>query len=40
MVDKSELAIIPNAAHLTIAGQFDIATIILLNFIKGVIVLD
>jgi pimeloyl-ACP methyl ester carboxylesterase len=32
MVNKAELAVIPNADHFTMAGQFDIATMILLNF--------
>jgi pimeloyl-ACP methyl ester carboxylesterase len=37
MVDQAELAIIPNADHLTMAGQFDMATMILLNFMERVI---
>ena len=37
MVNKAELAIIPNADHFTMAGQFEIAAMILLNFIKRVI---
>ena len=37
MVDKAEVAIIPNADHFTMAGQFEIAAMILLNFIKRVI---
>lgn len=32
MVNKAELAIIPNADHFTMAGQFSIAAMILLNF--------
>jgi hypothetical protein len=32
MVDKAELAVIPNADHFTMAEQFDIATMILLKF--------
>jgi len=32
MVNKAELAIIPNADHFTMAGQFDIAAMVLLNF--------
>lgn len=37
MVNKAELAVIPNADHFTIAGQFDIATMILLNFMTRLI---
>jgi len=37
MVDKAELAVIPNADHFTMAGQFDIAAMILLNFMQRVI---
>jgi len=37
MVNKAELAVIPNADHFTMAQQFDIATMILLNFMKRVI---
>jgi pimeloyl-ACP methyl ester carboxylesterase len=37
MVEKAELAIIPNADHMTMAGQFDIATMILLNFMQRVV---
>ena len=37
MVKKAELAIIPNADHFTMAGQFDLAAMILLNYIKRVI---
>ena len=37
MVDNAELAIIPNADHFTMAGQFDLAAMILLNYIKRVI---
>jgi pimeloyl-ACP methyl ester carboxylesterase len=37
MVNKAELAIIPNADHFTMTGQFEIAAMILLNFIKRVI---
>jgi len=40
MVDKAELAVIPNADHFTMAGQFDIAAMILLNFMKRVIELN
>ena len=36
MVNKAELAVIPDADHFTMAEQFDIATMILLNFIKRV----
>lgn len=36
MVDQAELAVIPNADHFTMAGQFDIAAMILLNFMKRV----
>jgi pimeloyl-ACP methyl ester carboxylesterase len=32
MVNKAELAVIPNADHFTMAGQFDIATMIMLNY--------
>lgn len=32
MVNKTELAIIPNTDHFTMAGQFDIAATILLHF--------
>jgi pimeloyl-ACP methyl ester carboxylesterase len=37
MVDKAELAVIPDADHFTMAEQFDIAAMILLNFMKRVI---
>jgi pimeloyl-ACP methyl ester carboxylesterase len=37
MVNKSELAVIPNADHFTMMQQIDIAIMILLNFIKRVI---
>ncbi|MGW8225992.1 MAG: alpha/beta fold hydrolase [Anaerolineales bacterium] len=37
MVDKAELTVIPNADHFTMAGQFDIAAMILLNFMQRVI---
>jgi pimeloyl-ACP methyl ester carboxylesterase len=37
MVNKAELAVIPNADHFTMAGQFDIAIMILLDFMKRVI---
>lgn len=37
MVKTAELAVIPNADHFTMAEQFDIAAMILLNFIKRVI---
>ena len=40
MVNKAELAIIPNADHFTMAGQFEIAAMILLNFIKRMIGLN
>jgi hypothetical protein len=40
MVNKAELAIIPNADHFTMAGKFDITTMILLNFMKRVIELN
>ena len=36
MVNKAELAVIPNADHFTMAEQFDIATMIMLNFMKRV----
>ena len=32
MVNKAEVAVIPNADHFTMAGQFDVATMIMLNF--------
>jgi pimeloyl-ACP methyl ester carboxylesterase len=32
MVDNAELAVIPNADHFTMAGQFDTVSMILLNF--------
>ncbi len=37
MVDKAELAVIPNADHFTMAQQFDVATMVLLNFAERVI---
>lgn len=37
MVNKAELAIIPNADHFTMAGQLELAAMILLNYIKRVI---
>jgi len=37
MVNKAELAVIPNADHFTMAGQFDIAIMILLNFMRRVL---
>jgi pimeloyl-ACP methyl ester carboxylesterase len=37
MVNTAELAIIPNADHFTMAEQFDLAVMILLNFIQRVI---
>jgi pimeloyl-ACP methyl ester carboxylesterase len=40
MVNKAELAIIPKADHFTMAGQFEIAAMILRNFIKRVIGLN
>jgi pimeloyl-ACP methyl ester carboxylesterase len=36
MVDKAELAVIPNADHLAIAAQWDVANTILLSFMKRV----
>ena len=36
MVNKAELAVIPNADHFTMAQQFDVATMVLLNFMKRV----
>ena len=36
LVEKAELAVIPNADHFTMAGQFDIAVMILLNFMQRV----
>jgi pimeloyl-ACP methyl ester carboxylesterase len=36
MVDKAELAVIPNADHFTMAAQWEIATSILVNFMKRV----
>jgi pimeloyl-ACP methyl ester carboxylesterase len=36
MVNKAELAVIPDADHFTMVEQFDIATMILLNFMKRV----
>ena len=40
MANKAELAIIPKADHFTMAGQFEITVMILLNFIKRVIELN
>jgi pimeloyl-ACP methyl ester carboxylesterase len=40
MVENAELAIIPNADHFTMAGQFDLAAMILLNFTQRVIRLN
>lgn len=37
MVNKAELAVIPNADHFTMMQQIDIAIMILLNFMKRVI---
>jgi hypothetical protein len=37
MVSGAELAVIPNADHLSMAQQFDVAAMILLNFMKRVI---
>jgi len=37
MVNKAEAAIIPNADHFTMAQQFDIAAMVLLNFAERVI---
>ena len=36
MVNQAELAVIPKADHFTMAQQFDIAAMILLNFMKRV----
>jgi pimeloyl-ACP methyl ester carboxylesterase len=36
MVDKAELAVIPNADHFTMVGQFEMAIMILLNFMQRV----
>jgi pimeloyl-ACP methyl ester carboxylesterase len=36
MVDKAELAVIPNADHFTMAEQFDIVIMVLLNFMQRV----
>lgn len=36
MVKGAELAVIPNADHFTMVQQFDVATMILLNFMKRV----
>ena len=36
MVDKAELAVIPNADHFTMARQFDIVSMILMDFLKRV----
>ena len=37
MVNKAELAIIPNADHFTMAEQFELAATILLNFMERVV---
>jgi hypothetical protein len=37
MVNKAELAVVPNADHFTMAQQFDIAAMVLLNFAERVI---
>jgi hypothetical protein len=37
LVAKAELAIIPNADLFTIAGQFEIATMILTNLMQSMI---
>lgn len=37
MVNKAELAVIPNADHFTMAQQFDIAAMVLLDFAERVI---
>ena len=37
MVDGAELAVIPNADHFTMAQQFDMAAMVLLNFAERVI---
>jgi pimeloyl-ACP methyl ester carboxylesterase len=37
MVSRAELAVIPNADHFTMAGQFDVVATVLLNFMKRVI---
>ena len=34
MVNKAEVAVIPNADHFTMAGQFDLAATVLLNFMN------
>jgi pimeloyl-ACP methyl ester carboxylesterase len=36
MVDTAELAVIPNADHFTMPGQFDLAAKVLLNYIDRV----
>ena len=36
-MDKAELAVIPNADHFTMAGQFDIVAMVLQNFMQRVI---
>ena len=36
LVENAELAVIPNADHFTMAGQFDIAAMVLLNFMQKV----
>jgi pimeloyl-ACP methyl ester carboxylesterase len=37
MVNKAEIAVIPNADHFTMANQFEITTMVLLNFMQRVI---
>lgn len=37
MVNKAELAVIPNADHFTMAQQFDLANMILVNFMNRVV---
>jgi hypothetical protein len=34
MVNKAEVAVIPTADHFTMAGQFDLAATVLLNFMN------
>jgi len=40
MVNNAELAIIPNADHMTMAGQFQLAAMVLLNFMQRVTVIN
>jgi pimeloyl-ACP methyl ester carboxylesterase len=37
MVENAELVIIPNADHFTMAGQFELAAMVMLNFMQRVI---